>query len=311
MFVEDIGKNDVLLGRGTGPNEFVGNIHFRALVREMIQSSPLPDKQGEKTKLAKKIVRAVKARKGRFLRKIEGSGREAFVVVPDRVAEDKTRQSFRHQLRSLGYAPHLKNQQGNKAAKSMRPPGALFKEDQQEMTLARDAATPRCSTGVSNNSEIRFCHGTSSRHAGLLEKLTMSPPLSASGVVGLGGETSSWNLGRTCHLEPDMLPMVTDPLFRLERRQAPGPRFLLDGMFGQIQGSRRFLCEPPGRAVNGLALETMFRRLPPLTSTSPSEEVLRLLEMRNPLDPLVLAHRQRAFEHLVCRPGGFVGPLNF
>jgi hypothetical protein len=103
-FVQELNKDDVLLGRGTGPNEFQGNIRFRALVKETLQSDEFKKSTGStKTMLARMIVRDVKAQNGRFLKKVgkSSTGRDLFAVVPDRAAVDKTRQSFRHQLKSI------------------------------------------------------------------------------------------------------------------------------------------------------------------------------------------------------------------
>jgi hypothetical protein len=105
LFVQELSENDVLLGRGTGPNEHQGNIRFRALVKEILGTTNLPKHNGKaKTKLAIKIINVVKARKGRFLNKVSKSKTVAgdlYVVVPDSVALEKTKQSFRHQIRSL------------------------------------------------------------------------------------------------------------------------------------------------------------------------------------------------------------------
>jgi hypothetical protein len=98
VLLKNLGQNDVLLGRGTGPNEHIGNIRYRAFVREVIKTSESHaiDKKIKK-KLAAKIVDSVKARNGRFVKRVNNFYQE----VPDRLAVDKTRQSFRHQLRSI------------------------------------------------------------------------------------------------------------------------------------------------------------------------------------------------------------------
>jgi hypothetical protein len=101
--VQELTKDDILLGRGTGPNEYQGNIRFRALVKATLRSNEFNASTGStKTMLARKIVHAVKAQNGRFLKKVgkSSTGGDLFAVVPDRVAVDKTRQSFRHQLKS-------------------------------------------------------------------------------------------------------------------------------------------------------------------------------------------------------------------
>lgn len=102
--VFEMTDQDVLLGRGTGPNESRGNIRFRALVRRALQGVEPSKLDGRlKARLAREILKAVKAENGRFL-KINSDGNSpirSFSVVSDSVALDKVKQSFRHQLRVL------------------------------------------------------------------------------------------------------------------------------------------------------------------------------------------------------------------
>jgi hypothetical protein len=101
--LKELGPNDVLLGRGTGPNEYVGNIRFRALVCEVISTSDLATfNSGSKSKLSASVVIAIKERGGRFVKKVSGSSRrreDFYKEVTHAVALGKTKQSFRHQLR--------------------------------------------------------------------------------------------------------------------------------------------------------------------------------------------------------------------
>jgi hypothetical protein len=101
--LEELGPNDVLLGRGTGPNEYVGNIRFRALICEVISTSDLATfNSGSKSKLSASVVIAIKERGGRFVKKVSGSTRrrgDFYKEVANTVALGKTKQSFRHQLK--------------------------------------------------------------------------------------------------------------------------------------------------------------------------------------------------------------------
>jgi hypothetical protein len=101
--LEELGPNDVLLGRGTGPNEYVGNIRFRALISEVISSSDLATfNSGSKSRLSASVVITIKERGGRFVKKMSGSSRrrgDFYKEVTHTVALGKTKQSFRHQLK--------------------------------------------------------------------------------------------------------------------------------------------------------------------------------------------------------------------
>eukprot|EP00934_Nitzschia_sp_Nitz4_P005953 Nitzschia sp. Nitz4//scaffold238_size30058//19551//20594//NITZ4_008003-RA/size30058-augustus-gene-0.17-mRNA-1//-1//CDS//3329543540//5943//frame0 len=128
IFHNQIGNDDVLLGRGTGPNGSRGNIKYRSLVRQVLEKAcgiAIPTEepnqgaedtiQGsvEKSDLAGHIVRTIKGRGGRFLQKVEtktspseeevvsGSHMDCYVEVDDSVALNKTKQTFRHQMRII------------------------------------------------------------------------------------------------------------------------------------------------------------------------------------------------------------------
>jgi hypothetical protein len=123
-FYTVIGEDDVLLGRGTGPNEFSGNIRYRRLVSQAITSVHPRDLASKKLALARKVVDDVAENGGRFVRKLPksevaalyeslstGSAEKAelashvaqktavYINVPREVAIEKTKQSFRHQTR--------------------------------------------------------------------------------------------------------------------------------------------------------------------------------------------------------------------
>jgi hypothetical protein len=109
-FMTELGKDDVLLGRGTGPNEHEGNVRFRILVSEIAKSTDWTREDNTKAKLARKVIATIEARGGRFVRKHtrgeaismgKGGSANLFMVVPYQVAVDKTKQSFRHQRRIL------------------------------------------------------------------------------------------------------------------------------------------------------------------------------------------------------------------
>jgi hypothetical protein len=116
-----LGENDVLLGRGTGPNENRGNIGFREIIKELLKEAKEDNTVSEKKfrfKLARNIVDIVKAKNGCFLRQLTKAevnalqrhrtpsssttatrvSQDLYAVVPDKIAIVKTRQAFRFQL---------------------------------------------------------------------------------------------------------------------------------------------------------------------------------------------------------------------
>jgi hypothetical protein len=136
LFQTRLGTNDVLLGRGTGPNEHEGNKTFRVMAADLLKRIDRTSKDHtniSKVDLARGLVAMVHSKKGRFVRKltkdeVNAVNRDVFktsdkklvkrhylrglyVVVPEDVAIEKAKQSFRHQLR-LGVSSSSGESQG-------------------------------------------------------------------------------------------------------------------------------------------------------------------------------------------------------
>jgi hypothetical protein len=69
IVVVDLQPQDVLLGRGTGPNEHPGNRMFRSLVEQKKDEHMFCTSRSDKDQLVQDIIHAVSDRGGRFLRK--------------------------------------------------------------------------------------------------------------------------------------------------------------------------------------------------------------------------------------------------
>lgn len=98
----EIGPCDVLLGRGTGPNENQGNKFYRDVLRKYKEEYRIASNRREKKIVVMKAIEEVKKKGGRFLEKVKSSGErkgnEKFEEVKDPVAFLKTRQAFRYIL---------------------------------------------------------------------------------------------------------------------------------------------------------------------------------------------------------------------
>jgi len=83
--VLEVMTDDVLLGRGSGPNDHVGNIKFRDLVHERKAEYLSTNHRQTKAMIAKDIVDQVYARGGRFLKKL--SAVESDKMLPRLLAD--------------------------------------------------------------------------------------------------------------------------------------------------------------------------------------------------------------------------------
>lgn len=70
MYVNQVSAQDVLLGRGTGPNDHIGNCTFRDEVEKRKEEYSRADNRLSKEIIIRRTIAQVKARHGRFLRKI-------------------------------------------------------------------------------------------------------------------------------------------------------------------------------------------------------------------------------------------------
>jgi hypothetical protein len=69
-YTTELQPMDVLLGRGSGPNDHVGNVHFRNLVSERKAEYMATNHRQTKAKIAREIVDRILAKRGRFLKKL-------------------------------------------------------------------------------------------------------------------------------------------------------------------------------------------------------------------------------------------------
>mmetsp|Transcript_106517 Transcript_106517/g.159349 ORF Transcript_106517/g.159349 Transcript_106517/m.159349 type:complete len:369 (-) Transcript_106517:125-1231(-) len=114
--LHDLGPYDVLLGRGTGPNENQGNVRFREILKDTMGKYTRPGYAMSKAQIAREVLDQVQARNGNFVRKL-GKGESGvipspsepynsrsknflYVIVPDSVAIEKTKQSIRFQIKA-------------------------------------------------------------------------------------------------------------------------------------------------------------------------------------------------------------------
>jgi hypothetical protein len=108
--ITTIKQDDVLMGRGSGPNEFVGNQRFRSLVNARKEEYKSASKNKVKTKIAKEIMYKIRARGGRFLKQVEtGTPVINYVVeeavwceVEEKIALEKCKQTLRQKENPVG-----------------------------------------------------------------------------------------------------------------------------------------------------------------------------------------------------------------
>lgn len=119
QFVTDINQYDVLTGRGSGPYEQPGNIHFREIVatRKIEYLSLNPRDSKMKNQIAKEIIDEVRSKGGRFLRKIQVRNKDdgdLYEFVDEDTVMEKAKQALR-QNRS-GFIKNVMEQSSNESS---------------------------------------------------------------------------------------------------------------------------------------------------------------------------------------------------
>jgi hypothetical protein len=103
-FVTELNDNDVLLGRGTGPNNNQGNVKFRVAVERLRLPYTSTSSRKMKNRIVRKTIHAVKAKNGRFLNKLRKGhikklglpDKATYEVASDGVAVEKAKQALRY-----------------------------------------------------------------------------------------------------------------------------------------------------------------------------------------------------------------------
>lgn len=103
-YTTELLPNDVLFGRGSGPNEHEGNIRFRRMVAERKEQYLGTNHRITKANIAREIVDAVFAVNGRFLKKMDANEHklcgisediEAYVIADENTIMEKAKQALR------------------------------------------------------------------------------------------------------------------------------------------------------------------------------------------------------------------------
>jgi len=102
QFISRLNKYDVLCGRGSGPNERMGNINFRDLVstRKIEYLAINPRDHKNKNRIAREIVAVVRSRGGRFLKRAAGveiadGDPEVYELADETAVLEKAKQALR------------------------------------------------------------------------------------------------------------------------------------------------------------------------------------------------------------------------
>jgi len=104
QYVTELHDHDVVLGRGSGPNDRPGNINFRSLCNERKIAYIEATSRDEKGRIAADIVATVHGRGGRFLKRLSAEeakkvefqrGEAVYELADEQTILEKTKQTLR------------------------------------------------------------------------------------------------------------------------------------------------------------------------------------------------------------------------
>jgi hypothetical protein len=133
--ITSLDHNDVILGRGAGPSQFIGNLRFRSRVEERQEEylSLKAHKHPTKARISRDLVDQTHALGGRFLKPVRSdSPEEVWYEVADSVAVEKCKQALRDHRRKEG--PSDVNDKGDNGEEGVR-------QDEGNELLGRDVGS--------------------------------------------------------------------------------------------------------------------------------------------------------------------------
>jgi hypothetical protein len=140
VLITSLNPNDVILGRGAGPSQFIGNLRFRSRVEERQKEyvANKGHKHPAKARISRELVDQTHALGGRFLKPVDGGfpGEVWYEVVTEKVALEKCQQTLRDYRRKEG--PSDGHDGGNNGEKGVR-------EEEGNASLERDDVPPALS----------------------------------------------------------------------------------------------------------------------------------------------------------------------
>ena len=221
--IEILSENDVLCGRGSGPNDHPGNVAFRQLILSRKAEYLSTSARAEKAKIASEIVDQVQKEldpAGRFLKKMGPAellekgfkeGQDVWVVVDQDTALEKAKQALRQNRDKPLVEEELKKKpaerHGENAKLTQQASASL------ESNSAETAATATTVTGSSTTrkSVASVASSLSSGGGGQARRIEHSNMLFGSDSPTAGAGTTSGSAAST-YVDPRAAASLDVPL---------------------------------------------------------------------------------------------------
>ena len=137
-----LNANDVLLGRGKGSSDYIGNVRFRSLVNERKEEYTGSDNYNEKSMIAREVYNEIHSRGGRFLKPAEtaSSGKNRLWCVASKSqALEKCKQALREKQQGEAKASSGNGETTSEKEDAHTPKGADIKiENEGSLSLHAD-----------------------------------------------------------------------------------------------------------------------------------------------------------------------------
>jgi hypothetical protein len=285
-YVTKLNTHDVLLGRGTGPNNNEGNVKFRVAVEGLKLAYVSTASRKAKNRIVRKTVESVKVKNGRFLSKLKKREIKmlglphnvVYEVATDAVAIEKTKQALRYVCYKKDPPQMSESLSKSKAKKEEQN---LDEEDSLKKPLKRSSTSKYAGESLSSKrkrgdgssrnlpqldgSRISLCP-TLPTIPGISSLRQVSSPMLTAGLAGPSMSTTS----------PSLLSLTSSDHFlhgsllgSTSRANAYDAQLLASAR-SRMQSSHPFLTTPP------FAASFLLRQPPllPVASGSDSDRAL-------------------------------------
>jgi hypothetical protein len=225
-YVLDVLPNDVLLGRGSGPNDHEGNIKFRDMISHRKQEYRSTSNRQSKALIAKEIADQVYEKGGRFLRKLNqrdalkqlpillfklGITKEKVEAEEDSAEEPREIYEVQNNTTVLEKAKQaLRQNIQNHLSPTTSPMGGRRPANSKSPMKTRTSSPPKNNLSFSGsaNAQANAMNGNSnSEHFNAWNNMgTIPTPFNKS---GLGGSSTSFNINN------DALFQIPPPAFTI------------------------------------------------------------------------------------------------
>lgn len=288
QYVTELHDHDVVLGRGSGPNDRQGNINFRSLCHEKKIAYIEATSRDKKGRIAEEIVATVHSRGGRFLKRLsadqakkldvqlKGADNAVYELADKKTILEKTKQTLRQNR--ADFVAKVEKEVGRKPVVGAYPIHQRKIDENNDEKQFKEEVKSNCGVTADNNTPNKIDPNPPGE-PDRLESITLSALFTPGQNLGVTTDVNNIDpipLGESCGLDSLNRPtmgrssatMLLAALFNssellpiLSKNQDSFYESAQSGM--SIQDMSLLLCDAMDRQSSGTDMDstTMFQSI--------------------------------------------------